>query len=1157
MRKSIICILFLCYFINISVGQVNTGITPVNNTTTQDTIISFEWNKDYTKGSGVNYQLQIAQQTNFSVLFSDISGIIPTNYTVNFNANHGTYYWRIRSFNGSYSNWSSIKSFRIFNPNNISSVGLWLDADTGIFFESNKVREWHDLSPYNNDLYQYDTNLQLEWNDSVINNQPCVHFTSALDYLNFTDTIDTLGGTLFTVLKNTNVNGSYFVGFTNYINGPGLFVNEDISQFWFYGNRRSIVNYSTYSDFALISVKQDTTTYGAYQFSYFSSIKFNQDQGDSLSSYGYNFAMNWLGTTNWYGGKKQCDGDMAELIYYYAPLNDSLYELNEQYLRHKYAPAVNLGVDIIIQHGFCDTVLDAGARFTDYLWSTGETTQTITVSQNGQYSVTATGIFGFQSADSTFVFFPGQYNKSDTTICYGDTITIYPNIDTAYSFIWSDTSTDTIFKVSSAGKYWVDIYDTIGCFMTDTFMVNIDSFTLTTSLGSDTSVCQGNYIVLINGFSEAQNYLWDTGETDSLKYIDTAGTYSLIVTNINGCIAYDTINVNVSGLVPNTGFIADSSCYGTNTVFTDTSNIVLPWNIVSWDWDFGDTNTSILQNPQHQYSNYGNYIVDLIVVTDSGCIGSFTDTIYVIEPPSARFSPINGCTRKNILFSNQSSTSIGNINQWHWDFNDSWATVDTSILETPSHIFDSIGIYPIELIVTTNNGCSDTLSQDINIKKTPEADFSLQNVCAHAPVYFSDETQTEAWENIMTWQWTLGNGNSSNYSNPYQTYDTAGTYPVTLIVQSLNGCWDTVTKTIEIFPLPSAYFTANNACATQGVSFLDSSTIGQGNISLWEWTFSDIGQTSNLQNPIMTYIDTGYHNVKLVVTSDSGCVDYYSKDVRVYPIPIADYKLSPEYGIPPLEVEFTNFSINATDFTWDFGDGTILSSIIDPTYFYLDTGLFQSCLIAENQYFCYDTLCKTVFVIPSYFDIAVNSVEITDTSNNQIEIRCELLNIGSRKINQLFLKGQLGNNAPIVEHWNGELLPGEQTSYVFNAHFYLSSNAVSDYICVTAQVVGELADNNSSNDRACTSISNNFLVGEIYPNPSHNHIYIPIVIPESDELNINIYNTQGQIVAEIYNEKIAAGFVNIKFDMESLLNGVYYIVSQYQNKEDIKKLIVY
>jgi len=1157
MKKILFLIsLFILHTIT-SYSQINSGILPLNKSVEADSIIQFTWNKDFLSGASVTYQLQVSTTSNFVALFSDISGISTNTYSINFNTNFAKYYWRVRSFNGTYSNWSSIRSFSIFNPNNINSIGLWLDADTGIVFESNNIREWHDLSPHNNNMYQYDTNLQIEWNDSVINNHACVHFTSALDYLNFTDTIDTLGGTLFTVLKNTNTNGSYFVGFADYNNGPGLFVNKDVSHFWFYGNRRSQVNYGTCSDFALISVKQDTTTYGAYWQSYFSSIKHNQTKGDSISSYGYHFAMNWLGTTNWYGGKKQCDGDMAELIYYYAPLNDSLYELNEQYLRHKYAPAVNLGADIIIQHGFCDTIIDAGTRFTNYLWNTGDTTQSIITNQSGNYSVTATDIFGFQSLDSVLVFFPGQYNKTDTTICYGDTITIYPNIDTAYSFIWSDTSTDSIFKVSSAGKYWVDIYDTIGCFMTDTFMVNIDSFALTTTLGADTSLCQGNFIQLQTGNNEAQSFLWNTGETDSLKYIDTAGTYSIIVSNINGCIAYDTIIVNVSGLVPNTGFIADSTCYGINTVFTDTSNIVLPWNIISWDWDFGDGDTSILQSPQHQYSNYGDYIVDLIVVTDSGCVGSFTDTIFVIEPPSAIFSPINGCTRKNILFMDNSSTNTGTINQWHWDFNDNWATVDTSILSQPTHSFDSIGIYNTELIVTTTNGCSDTISQNINIKKTPDVAFSFQDACMLGPVYFVDETQTEAWESIMTWKWTFGNGNSSNSANPYQSYDTAGTYPVTLIVQSLNGCWDTITHNIDIFPLPSAYFNANNVCATQGVSFLDSSTIAQGSISSWYWEFADIGQNSILQNPVITYIDTGYHNVKLTITSDNGCVDNYSRNIRIYPVPIADYSLSPEYGIPPLEVEFTNNSNGATDYTWDFGDGTILSNIVNPTYFYMDTGLFQSCLIAENQYFCYDTLCKTVYVIPSYFDIAVNSVEITDTSNNQIEISCELLNIGSRKINQLYLKGQLGNNAPIVEHWNGELMPGEKINYLFNAHFYISNNSVSDYLCVTAQVVGELADNNPDNDRACTSISDNFLIGEIYPNPSHNYIFIPVVIPETDKLSINVYNTQGQIIAEIYNKKIAAGFVNIKFDVEALLSGVYYIVSKYQNKEEIKKLVVY
>jgi len=339
---------------------------------------------------------------------------------------------------------------------------------------------------------------------------------------------------------------------------------------------------------------------------------------------------------------------------------------------------------------------------------------------------------------------------------------------------------------------------------------------------------------------------------------------------------------------------------------------------------------------------------------------------------------------------------------------------------------------------------------------------------------------------------------------------------------------------VEVFPLPNAHFFWDNHCVGQDIQFYDSSIVSSGNIQSWDWDLSgNIGQ-SNDQNPLNSYPDSGNYSVKLTVITDKGCSDNTSNTISIFPVPTADFSIDPEYGIPPINIAFTNYSIGANDYTWDFGDGTIISGISDPTYVYSDTGLYEACLIAINPYFCYDTLCKTVYMIPSYFDVAIDKLTVLDTSNQQLKVEARIVNAGNRKIEQLFLHGQLGSNPPLVEEWNGELMPGEFVDYEFNARFSLSSPSRSDYVCVRAEIPGNFEDDNPNNNKACASVTKNFVVGEIYPNPAHHSISIPIVIPEYGNISLRVYNTNGQLVKLIEKENLHADFYPIRLGLEGI-----------------------
>ncbi len=158
-------------------------------------------------------------------------------------------------------------------------------------------------------------------------------------------------------------------------------------------------------------------------------------------------------------------------------------------------------------------------------------------------------------------------------------------------------------------------------------------------------------------------------------------------------------------------FSADTICYGSPTSFTDLS--VSPLGpITSWDWDFGDSSISNLQNPQHNYKNSGEYNVTLSVKKDTL---TFTRTRRIIVKPSpaADFShEVNSQNKTMISFTNRTDSGTLNISKWLWDFGDD---ITYAGRDPQPHGYSENGWYNVTLVAKADNGCSDTARADIYI----------------------------------------------------------------------------------------------------------------------------------------------------------------------------------------------------------------------------------------------------------------------------------------------------------------------------------------------------------------------------------------------------------------------------------------------------------
>lgn len=213
--------------------------------------------------------------------------------------------------------------------------------------------------------------------------------------------------------------------------------------------------------------------------------------------------------------------------------------------------------------------------------------------------------------------------------------------------------------------------------------------------------------------------------------------------------------------------------------FTDSSS----GSITSWSWDFGDDTTSDQQHPSHAYHSNGKYTVKLTVTNSAGS-NAHTRIDYVTvtspSPPSAYFSSSPGDQEPLAIDFTDGST--GDIDSWLWDFGDYMESAQSN----PSHTYESVGTYRVSLTVTGPGG-SHTYTDDITVTapEAPIADFIGTPVFGSAPLTVSFTNLSTG--DVTSWLWDFGDYTSSSLQNPSHTYQSAGSYTVSLKATGLGG----------------------------------------------------------------------------------------------------------------------------------------------------------------------------------------------------------------------------------------------------------------------------------------------------------------------------------------------------------------------------------
>ncbi|MDB4533919.1 PKD domain-containing protein [Vicingaceae bacterium] len=624
-----------------------------------------------------------------------------------------------------------------------------------------------------------------------------------------------------------------------------------------------------------------------------------------------------------------------------------------------------------------------------YLWSTGDTTASITTNTPDLYTVdmiTAPGCFITLDVTIGSGVAGLTPNFSTDVVCPG-TVTTFTDISSASmgvidTWYWDfngdgnpdDSIQNPTYLFPGAGTYPVNLYVGIGECGHDTtinvivnpipvanFGASLECLGVATNFYDSSSVVGSNVVEWQwdfdgNGNSTVQNPIY-TFVGSSLF------NTTLIVTSDSGCV--DTITSPVEVFAkPTASFTFSDVCFGSATNFTDQS-AANGGVINTWRWDF--TNDGVLdeaiQNPVNTYANSGNFTVELYVETDEGCKDSTTMLVDVDAIPFANFGTSSECLGGTTNFYDSSSVAGSSITAWQWDFNGDG--LFDALNQNPTNTYSNSGLSNTTLIAISDSGCVDTIDFSVEVFGNPIAIFYADTVCEGEPTLFTDMT-TIGSTNIEFWNWDFNNDAYVDVvlQNPGYISAITGTFPVRLEVIDSNSCRHDTTLNVFVPIGPSASFTFSDVCFGSATNFTDQSSVNVGVIDTWRWDFTNDGIVDNtIQNPVNTYAVSGNQTVELFIETVEGCKDSTILLIDVDAIPVANFGASLEClgSTTNFYDSSTVVGSNIVQWNWDF-DGNGNSIAQNPTNIYAGTGLSYATLIVTSDSGCVDTVVLPIEV---------------------------------------------------------------------------------------------------------------------------------------------------------------------------------------------------
>lgn len=641
---------------------------------------------------------------------------------------------------------------------------------------------------------------------------------------------------------------------------------------------------------------------------------------------------------------------------------------------------------------------------TNYVWDFGDGTTANAISptkswnQSGTYQVivnVSSTVNGCPAADTgQVVVLPNpavSFTTPDTTGCEPLT-TVFTNTSgpNATSFLWNfgdgnsgNPQPNPTHVYPTPGTYFAILqgFNAQGCFDADTQRIvvfpqpEVDfSFVLSDSCGASASDPVTATFTNLST-DTLVSYLWDFGDGSTSNAANPTHAYAapdtyqvqLVVTSaFQGCA--DTLTralIIYPQPVVGLQVDRDEGCADLTVNISNTST-----NFTQASYDFGDGNgsNSVVPTLSHTYQAPGGdatYQLSLVVDYAGKCFDSARLPIDVFSRPTAAFTQDQDsvCDAPALITFTDQSSDFDRIASWDWDFGDG----DGSLSASPAHTYGATGDYAVRLIVENDNGCSDTAFGAVALIPQPQVEILADRRIGCLKDMTVNFTAVQP-DQATAWQWNFGDGSTAAGQQVSHRYTAVDTVQVILTANHSNFCFDADTQRIEIGPdVVSAFdLLVMGECSDEVEVFTANNS---ENADRYRWDFDD-GRQSEEFNPIVVYDWPDDYEIELVAYNDYFQCSDTSTQLVDYPRSEAGFDFDAIEGCSPLTVQFNDSSRGATEWIWDFGDGTPLYRSTNPDsvyHTYTEGGRYAVTLVVTYQGVCADTFTsqKRVNVVQS------------------------------------------------------------------------------------------------------------------------------------------------------------------------------------------------
>ncbi|MBK9458403.1 MAG: PKD domain-containing protein [Sphingobacteriales bacterium] len=641
----------------------------------------------------------------------------------------------------------------------------------------------------------------------------------------------------------------------------------------------------------------------------------------------------------------------------------------------------------------------------------------------------------------------------------------------------------------------------------------------------------------VTGLNVGNHYQWTFGDGTSSDDFDpnhtytTSGTYTV-------CLLVWNNETNCEDQVCHTVTIAltPTPCEAAFTFTVDGGVVAFANQSVTglnagnhYQWTLGDGTSSDGANPTHTYTTSGTYTVCLLVWNnETNCEDQVCHTVTIALTPTpceAAFTfTVDGGV---VAFANQSVTSLNAGNHYQWTFGDGTNSDDFD----PNHTYTTSGTYTVCLLVWNNEtNCEDQVCHTVTIALTPtpcEAAFTF--TVDGGVVVFANQSVTGL--NVGNhYQWTFGDGTSSDGFDPNHTYTASGTYTVCLLVwNNETNCEDQVCHTVTIALTPTPCEAAFTFTVDGGVvAFANQSVTGLNAGNHYQWTFGD-GTNSDGVNPNHTYTTSGTYTVCLLVwNNETNCEDQvcHTVTIALTPTPCeAAFTFTVDGGV----VSFANQSVTGLNvgnhYQWTFGDGTS-SDDFDPNHTYTTSGTYTVCLLVwNNETNCEDHVCHTV------------TIELAPVATCEANYVFETDGLVA-----FFNSSTSSTSLGDIVHYVWTFGDGTQSDNPNPIHTFTETGIYE--VCLT------ITSNTDCSDTYCTSVVvEGQPVNDLRINPNYvnnGSVNAVLMLLNSQTVHVSLLNPLGQDVLNA-TQSFEAGYNNLQLDTDVLPAGVYWLSIQFNN----------